>query len=208
MEDAIYDIKDYRTALVPFPVAIPEHLKPKIRGKSYIASYSFSAMIDYLLILKIISFYVRLGVKKIEEKKLNLTQEEQNIIEILKFNVRVGNYKEKDFYHLVKEMFQNYKIFEDENIYKIIEKKTSLTIGQMINAEYETTMKSIIKEEYYQLIVELFDTHHLNIRNDIMHLNDANEDYFSIEFAAILLELLWIISGNKIFKEEELAKII
>ena len=138
-----------------------------------------------------------------------MTQEEQNIIEILKLdNTRVGTYKEKDFYHLVKEMFQNYKIFKDENIYKMIQKKTSLTIGQMINAEYETTMKSIIKEEYYQLIVELFDTHHLNIRNDIMHLNDANEDYFSIEFAAILLELLWIISGNKIFKEEELAKII
>ena len=69
MEDAIYDIKDYKNTLVPFPVPIPEHLKPKIRGKSYLASYSFSAMIDYLLILKIISFYVRLGVKKIEEKK-------------------------------------------------------------------------------------------------------------------------------------------
>lgn len=209
MEDAIYERKEYRGVLAPFPVPIPEHLKPNIKEKSYLASYSFSAMIDYLLILKIVSFYVRLGVKKIEEEKIKLTKNEQQMIDILKLdNVRIEKYGEKDWYGFIKKIFKKRDIFKDENIYKIIEKKTSLTIGQIISADYEVTMKSIIKEEYYQLMVELFDIHHLNIRNDIMHLNDANEDYFSIEFAAILLELLWIISSNKIFKEEELAKIM
>lgn len=39
----------------------------------------------------------------------------------------------------------------------------------------------------------------LNTRNNTMHLINSNENYFSLEVSAILLQLYWLITNKEVF---------
>ena len=53
------------------------------------------------------------------------------------------------------------------------------------------------KKEYFYLLERMFKF--LNTRNNTMHLINTNENYFSINFSSILLQLYWLSISEEIF---------
>lgn len=105
----------------------------------------------------------------------------------------------------IYNMFVKYNILNEDSDYKMIlvgeskekNKKITRTLGGIINSKYANT---VIVPEYMKLIKWLFSTENLNLRNNTMHGNNTNYDYFGICFPCVMLCLFWDIGTNSIFK--------
>ncbi len=69
----------------------------------------------------------------------------------------------------------------------------------MLNSKYA---KSVIKPEYFKMLEYLFSSKNINLRNNIMHINRADYDYFAIQYTSLLFQLLWDICKVDIFRAE------
>ena len=79
----------------------------------------------------------------------------------------------------------------------MVKKRKKLTLGTLINNSY---VISNMRKEYYKLFHSLFSADELDIRNDIMHANNKNIDYHSLGITSVMMQFLWDIMKNEIFK--------
>ncbi len=176
---------------------------------AYLASYTFPTLIEFFLGIHLRNklLYESLDKLKslIDNNKVSLLDNENKLYDI--FSKRgdktiLGN--EIDSMTELYNMFVKYNVFKDSLDYKMIlvgesksdNKKLFRTLGGIIKSKYAN---KVIIPEYMKLIKWLFDIDYLNIRNNTMHGNNINYDYFGICFPCIMLSIIWDIGTGDIF---------
>lgn len=78
-------------------------------------------------------------------------------------------------------------------------------LGTMLHSDYA---RSQVCPEYMALLIHMFDTSEMNIRNNMMHGSSETFDYLAIGVAAVMMQVLWDIASEDLFvcTQEELLK--
>lgn len=177
---------------------------------AYGTTYMLPALIEQCLSVNIKTKMLHQAIKDInvlgDEKELDLTQEEQELLKIFSIpgdKILAGT--EKDTMKIMYNMFVRFNIIKEDSGNEMIlvgeakqsdGKKVIRTIGTLITSNYA---KKVIKNEYLRILEILFNSDKLNIRNNIMHNNNITFDYLNINFTAIMMQLLWDIRLDEIF---------
>ena len=170
---------------------------------AYGTTFILPALIERFLIIQIKAKLIHDSINKITELKksgrIRLNKEEgklYNTFIIMGNKVFFQDYR-IDLYNLLTK---NNIINDDKDMKLLILDKNEerkLALGSLIQSEY---VKSIVKKPYMKLLHTLFDKDQLNIRNNIMHANNDNIDYHTIGITSVMMQLLWDIMKNEIFK--------
>ena len=179
---------------------------------SYASSFIISALIERALIENLKILLIKECINKIVEENIRMTAEEKNAVEELMFftkskKMMVGT--KEEYYEKIYNIFVKYNIIPDEKENRLIiigmykgEKGIERpTLGNILSSKYG---KNKIILEYRKLLLYIFDVNYMNIRNNIMHLNNPKEDYFAINITSVLYEILWGICSYEIFKKERI----
>ncbi|WP_413853893.1 hypothetical protein [Candidatus Ruminimicrobium bovinum] len=180
---------------------------------AYSATFILPALIENSLISNIdivIQFLFYKSIQNLKNGGKNISIEEERLCmafeEAIKFNnIVMENIPKEQIYENMwnigcKRGFFNEKQKELHSIFlHKLGKNKPITLGWLLNSEY---IKEIIRPEYLTLMLNLFGTKRINIRNSIMHGYSANFNYLSIGFAAVMLQLFWDIIDRNVFKEK------
>jgi len=199
-ENIIQILTEYRGTTIPMPSSIPNEIKEKERNNSYLASFVFPALIERNIIDHLREYYFDLGIKRLSEKDSEIYNndeiERKAMTQIRSEGKFTFFYDEEYFRSVIINMFKKYAVLNSSEL----EIFGLITIGNIFNVSKKTNKPSFFaecfKKEYYYLYVKIFNF--LNIRNNTMHLINTNENYFSVEFSSILLQLLWLSLDDKI----------
>ena len=182
---------------------------PIIGTHAYLASYVYPTLIEYFLGINLRSKLLHNSIDK-----LKLLLDDGNIIlnerEMYLYNTFIERSNknlfenEKDYMKELYNMFIKYNVIDKDSDLEMIlvgeskdnNKKLFRTIGGIINSSYSN---NVIISEYMKLIRWLFDSNELNIRNNIMHGNNINFDYYGICFSCVMLVIIWDIADCSMF---------
>lgn len=186
-----------------------KNIMPIYSSHAYFSSYVFPTLIEYFLGIHLRSELLYSSMDKMKKLKKNkaivLSQREEWLFSTFsKRGTKTLTGNEITTMKELYDMFVKYNIFEENIDYEMIlvgevkknKKKISRTIGGIINSPYAN---EVIVPEYMDLIKWLFSPEYLNIRNNIMHGNNINLDYFGICFPCIMLHLIWSIAKKELF---------
>lgn len=85
---------------------------------------------------------------------------------------------------------------DTERIVLGIHGKSPITLGQFLQNPYAIAH---IKKPYYDVLNILFSTKKVNLRNSIMHGASITFDPYAMCFAAVMLQLFWVVIDRSIF---------
>ena len=98
------------------------------------------------------------------------------------------------------EMFFKYKLANEKEDKFILtgnsEDLGRISLNNILKTSYS---KKIMKSEYRNLLIKIFDTDQLNYRNNVMHGNEPFYDCYNITFSAVLLQLIWDLGKDEEF---------
>lgn len=158
-------------------------------------------MIERTIIDFLRDYYLDLGIKLLSEKddKYYKDDNEKRAMLQIRGNGKFCTFNEESLKIIIINMLKKYEIFNEEEL-KIF--NHNMTIGKIFHISKKDNKPSVFakhfKKEYYYLLERMFNF--LNTRNNTMHLNNTNENYFSLEFSSILLRLLWLSVSGEIFE--------
>lgn len=194
-----------------------ENIQQPIRNEYvYGTIYIIPALIEKFLIAslktKLINKCVEILEEMINHDVIELTKEEQIVYNIcstkehqlISENIDEEIYRMFVKYCIIKETSDNELIITGKCIKsdyfdkdgKTINQKHNISIGDIIFSNYA---KQVINKEYLYLINCLFNPELLNLRNNIMHGNNPEFNYFCISISSVLIQLLWDITDNSIY---------
>ncbi|MBQ9280423.1 MAG: hypothetical protein IJ215_05225 [Clostridia bacterium] len=215
-------LNDYAAALLHIPAYNPLNLpidKPcymvgnLIMGEhAYATSFIVPALIERFLIIqlssKILHESINVLSNLLDKGKIYLSKEEMWYYET--FSKRESQTFDRDLrpdlytlfikYHVLEESDDIKQIFLNHLTTQVKKKKMKfeeLTLGGLFYSEY---VKKQIEPNYYRLLKFLFHAKDMNVRNHIMHANNEFFDYFGIGITSIMVQLLWDILSEDIFK--------
>ena len=186
-ESVIQFLTEYRGATFPMPSPIPEEIKPTYRNKSYLASFTFPALIERTILDYLRDFYLKLGIKLLSEKDIEIFNNDDNerrAMAQIRSDGSISFFDDDMLMLIIIGMIEKYKVLSIDEISIF---KNNLT----------SFFAKHFKNEYFYLLERMFNF--LNTRNNTMHLINTNENYFSIEFSSILLQLYWLSISEEIF---------
>lgn len=174
---------------------------------AYMASYVFPTLVEYFLGLHLRNKLLYSSMEKLNRKindlNISLLKNEQDLFQTFS---KKGNKKlygnEKETMRDIYKMLVKYNILAEDTDFEMIlvgesnVDKKERTIGGILHSNYA---QRVIVPEYLTLIKWLFGSNKLNIRNNIMHGNNINFDYFGICFPCIMLQLIWDIGNGDVF---------
>ena len=200
-ESVIQFLTEYRGVTFPMPSPIPEEIKPTYRNMSYLASFTFPALIERTILDYLRDYYLKLGIKLLSEKDVetfNNDDNERRAMAQIHSNGSISFFDGDMLMLIIIDMIKKYKVFskDEETIFN-----NNLTIGKILHCSKKDNSPSFFakhfKKEYFYLLERMFNF--LNTRNNTMHLINTNGNYFSIEFSSILLQLYWLSISEEIF---------
>lgn len=213
IDEEVMELVDVEYRGIVSRTAIPiedKNIIPEKTLHSYGASYILPSLIESFLALKLQSKMIHMCLEKIQELenqgKVELEIEEKNICDCFNLNEEKSRIFLNDKTQMLTALynvFTKYKVIEKNKYNEIILVQSSdygrkpITLGSILN-ENNNFVKQNIKPEYLKLLSSLFDAQKLNIRNNIMHCNNASFDYFNIGITSIMLQLFWDIMSNEI----------
>lgn len=200
-ESVIQFLTEYRGITFPMPSPIPEEIKPIYRNISYLASFTFPALIERTILDYLRDYYIKLGIKLLSEKDLkifNNNDNERRAMTQIRSNGSISFFDADTLMIIIIDMIKKYKILSKDDVMIF---NRDLTLGKILHCSKKDKCTSIFakhfKKEYFYLLERMFNF--LNTRNNTMHLINTNENYFSIEFSSILLQLYWLSISEEIF---------
>lgn len=200
-ESVIQFLTEYRGATFPMPSPIPEEIKPTFRNKSYLASFTFPALIERTILDYLRDYYLKLGIKLLSEKDIEIFNNDDNerrAMAQIRSDGSISFFDDDMLMLIIIGMIEKYKVLNKDEA--VIFNK-NLTIGKILYRSKKDNSPSFFakhfKNEYFYLLERMFNF--LNTRNNTMHLINTNENYFSIEFSSILLQLYWLSISKEIF---------
>jgi len=203
-ESTIQVFTEYRGISLPMPSPIPDDIMSKSKGSSYLASFAFPAFIERTIIDYLRDYYIDLGINLLSKKNIetfNNNEDERRAMTQIRSNGQITFFDSDLFITIIINMLKKYKIFSKEEL-EIFNSR--ITIGAIFHisntGEKNSIFKKHFKSEYYYLFERMF--RFLNTRNNTMHLNNTNENYFSIEFSSILLQLFWLSISGEVFNRD------
>ena len=205
METVIQFLTEYRGVTFPMPSPIPEEIKPTYRNMSYLASFTFPALIERTILDYLRDYYLKLGIKLLSEKDVetfNNDDNERRAMAQIHSNGSISFFDGDMLMLIIIDMIKKYKVLNKDEI-MIFDHK--MTIGQILFISQDNVpsyFEKYFKKEYFYLLNRMFSF--LNTRNNTMHLVNSNENYFSLEVSAILLQLYWLITNEEVFDLKKL----
>lgn len=200
-ESVIQFQTEYRGITFPMSRPIPEEIKPTYRNISYLASFTFPALIERTILDYLRDYYLKLGIKLLSEKDLKIFNNDDNerkAMEQIRSNGSILFFDDDMLMMIIIDMIKKYKILSKD---EVVIFNSGLTLGKILHCSKKDKSPSIFakhfKKEYFYLLERMFIF--LNTRNNTMHLINTNENYFSIEFSSILLQLYWLSISEEIF---------
>lgn len=200
-ESVIQILTEYRGVTFPMPSPIPEEVKPTYRNMSYLASFTFPALIERTILDYLRDYYLDLGIKLLSEKDIEIFNNDDNerrAMAQIRSDGTISFFDGDTLLMIIIGMIKKYEVLTEDEVGIFNDK---LTIGTIIYRAKKDNNHSFFakhfKEEYFYLLEMMF--RFLNTRNNTMHLNNTNENYFSIEFSSILLQLYWLSISEEIF---------
>lgn len=183
------------------PSPIPEEIKPTYRNTSYLASFTFPALIERTILDYLRDYYLKLGIKLLSEKDLKIFNNDDNerrAMAQIRSNGSVSFFDADTLMMIIIDMIKKYKVLSKDDVMIF---NRDLTLGKILHCSKKDKCTSIFakhfKKEYFYLLERMFKF--LNTRNNTMHLINTNENYFSINFSSILLQLYWLSISEEIF---------
>lgn len=73
------------------------------------------------------------------------------------------------------------------------------TLGEIIHSSYAEKQ---IRPEYMYILDNMFSTKKMNLRNNIMHGNNATYDYLGVGIVSVMIEIFWSIVGKTLFNSK------
>lgn len=73
------------------------------------------------------------------------------------------------------------------------------TLGEIIHSPYAEKQ---IRPEYMYILDNMFSTKKMNLRNNIMHGNNATYDYLGVGIVSVMIEIFWSIVGKTLFNSK------
>lgn len=200
-ESVIQFLTEYRGTTFPMPSPIPEKIKPTYRNISYLASFTFPALIERTILDYLRDYYLKLGIKLLSEKDIKIFNDDDNerrAMAQIRSNGSISFFDDDMLMIIIIDMIKKYEVFSKDEL-MIFNK--GLTLGKVLHCSKKDNSPSFFakhfKKEYFYLLERIFN--YLNTRNNTMHLINTNENYFSIEFSSILLQLYWLSISEEIF---------
>ena len=200
-ESVIQFLTEYRGTTFPMPSPIPEEIKPRYRNISYLASFTFPALIERTILDYLRDYYLKLGIKLLSEKDIKIFNDNDNerrAMAQIRSNGSISFFDDDMLMIIIIDMIKKYEVFSKDEL-MIFNK--GLTLGKVLHCSKKDNSPSFFakhfKKEYFYLLERIFN--YLNTRNNTMHLINTNENYFSIEFSSILLQLYWLSISEEIF---------
>lgn len=200
-ESVIQFLTEYRGTTFPMPSPIPEEIKPTYRNISYLASFTFPALIERTILDYLRDYYLKLGIKLLSEKDIEIFNNDDNerrAMAQIRSNGSISFFDDDMLMIIIIDMIKKYEVFSKDEL--VIFNK-GLTLGKILHCSKKDNSPSFFakhfEKEYFYLLERIFN--YLNTRNNTMHLINTNENYFSIEFSSILLQLYWLSISEEIF---------
>lgn len=200
-ESVIQFLTEYRGTTFPMPSPIPEEIKPTYRNISYLASFTFPALIERTILDYLRDYYLKLGIKLLSEKDIKIFNDNDNesrAMAQIHSNGSISFFDDDMLIIIIIDMIKKYEVLSKDEL--VIFNK-GLTLGKILHCSKKDNSPSFFakhfKKEYFYLLERIFN--YLNTRNNTMHLINTNENYFSIEFSSILLQLYWLSISEEIF---------
>lgn len=200
-ESVIQFLTEYRGTTFPMPSPIPKEIKPPFRNISYLASFAFPALIERTILDYLRDYYLKLGIKLLSEKDIKIFNDNDNerrAMAQIRSNGSISFFDDDMLMIIIIDMIKKYEVFSKDEL-MIFNKR--LTLGKILYCSKKDNSPSFFakhfKKEYFYLLERIFN--YLNTRNNTMHLINTNENYFSIEFSSILLQLYWLSISEEIF---------
>lgn len=200
-ESVIQFLTEYRGTTFPMPSPIPEEIKPRYRNISYLASFTFPALIERTILDYLRDYYLKLGIKLLSEKDIKIFNDNDNerrAMAQIRSNGSISFFDDDMLMIIIIDMIKKYEVFSKD---ELVIFNNSLTLGKILYCSKKDNSPSFFakhfKKEYFYLLERIFN--YLNTRNNTMHLINTNENYFSIEFSSILLQLYWLSISEEIF---------
>lgn len=172
-------------------------------GHAVTATFVLPSLIEYFLGDSLQKKLLFESLSKLDMTKVVLDEEEKQIINM--FQDQQQNGQTITFYGTEEYiMGKMYSLFVKEGIlsekpdYKMILTGERRTLGEIIHSPY---VEKQIRPQYMYILKNMFSTKKMNLRNNIMHGNNANYDYLAVGIASIMFEILWSIGYKTIFNK-------
>lgn len=188
---------------------ITDEINRPIMQRCYLAAFAFPVLIEKLLIANIFKKRINELFKRLDDllfyKVITLTEDEKILYKILRpeGNKVVSGKSELQVKTELYKMFLKYRLANEQEDKFILtgndEKLGKLSLNGILKTKYS---KKIMKSEYRDLLIKIFDTEQLNYRNNIVHGNEPFYDCYNITFSSVLLQLIWDLG-----KDEEFIKL-
>ena len=171
-------------------------------------TFILPVLIEHFLIIHLQNSILKKAINKLKVKvdnkeiSLNTTEEQdyKTFMEAIKLKSAIINGNQKQTMLRLYRLFIKTGVLDDNRDNQLIlvgeYGNVKITLGAVLNSKYA---KRVIHKEYFDLITILFESQKMNIRNCIMHGNNATYDYLAIGIASVMLQLLWDIAYQDIF---------
>lgn len=176
-------------------------------GHAVTATFVLPSLIEFYLGNALQKKLLFESIRKLDMNKVVLDDEEKKIIGMFLGQQQSG---QTIIFHGPQEyiMGKMYSLFIKEGILKENKKnkknKMILTgegrsLGEIIHSPYAEKQ---IRPEYMYILDNMFSTKKMNLRNNIMHGNNATYDYLGVGIVSVMIEILWSIGYKTLFNSK------
>ena len=159
-ESVIQFLTEYRGITFPMPSPIPEEIKPTYRNTSYLASFTFPALIERTILDYLRDYYLKLGIKLLSEKDLKIFNNDDNerrAMAQIRSNGSVSFFDADTLMMIIIDMIKKYKVLSKDDVMIF---NRDLTLGKILHCSKKDKCTSIFakhfKKEFFYLLERMF----------------------------------------------------
>jgi hypothetical protein len=199
---------EYRGIVRRVPVPVDNQIpRPEKSQHAVCASYILPSLIEHFLGMYLQNRMLFSGLKQLmqimQNSEIEMDMEERSIIDAFTGQQReqiIFNGSQKYIMGKVYALFVRTEVLSDTEDNQMLftgnGRRRRNTLTSMLYTDYA---KSQICPEYMELLLNMFESKKMNIRNSIMHGSSETMDYLAIGIASVMIQILWDIASEHIF---------